>query len=73
MAAERFQYSGETISRHFRKVLKAVCRLGKEIITPPSFDTTPPEILFNPKYYPFFKVRSISLRYNLLLYIYSLL
>ncbi|KAG8387731.1 hypothetical protein BUALT_Bualt02G0051900 [Buddleja alternifolia] len=28
---------------------------GVEIIAPPNFDEVPPEILHNPKYYPFFK------------------
>ncbi|XP_060961641.1 protein ALP1-like [Cannabis sativa] len=55
VVAERFQHSTSTISEYFRKVLRAVCRLSKELITPPSFDVVPPEIRFNPKYYPFLK------------------
>ncbi|KAG8363101.1 hypothetical protein BUALT_BualtUnG0004500 [Buddleja alternifolia] len=55
VAAEKFQHSGETISKVFHRVLKAICKLGVEIIAPPNFDEVPPEILHNPKYYPFFK------------------
>lgn len=47
---------GETISRHFKKVLKAIVNLGKEVITPPTFADVPSEIVNNPKYYPWFKV-----------------
>ncbi|RWR85042.1 protein ALP1-like protein [Cinnamomum micranthum f. kanehirae] len=54
MMADRFQHSGETISCHFKRVLKAIVNLGKELITPPSFTDTPPEILNNSKYYPWF-------------------
>lgn len=56
MVADRFQHSGETISRHFKRVLKAIVNLGKELITPSAFTDTPPEIINNPKYYPWFKV-----------------
>ncbi|XP_058202540.1 protein ALP1-like [Rhododendron vialii] len=52
---ERFQHSGETISKYFKRVLKAVCKLGKLIIQPPPFDEVPPEIMNNQKYWPFFK------------------
>ncbi|XP_062075405.1 protein ALP1-like [Humulus lupulus] len=55
VVAERFQHSISTTSHYFRKVLKAICRLSKELITPPSFDVTPPQIRFDPRYYPFFK------------------
>ncbi|XP_062100556.1 uncharacterized protein LOC133806474 [Humulus lupulus] len=55
VVAERFQHSISTTSHYFRKVLKAICRLSNELITPPSFDVTPPQIRFDPRYYPFFK------------------
>ncbi|XP_062112560.1 uncharacterized protein LOC133823730 [Humulus lupulus] len=55
VVVERFQHSISTTSHYFRKVLKAICRLSKELITPPSFDVTPPQIRFDPRYYPFFK------------------
>lgn len=54
---ERFQRSGQTISKYFTKVLNAVLKLAKEIIVPPSFDVVPEEILMNPQHEPYFKVR----------------
>ena len=53
---ERFQHSGQTISKYFHKVLKAICRIAKIIIRPPVFDVIPPQIQHNPKYWPFFRV-----------------
>ncbi|KAF5184972.1 nuclease [Thalictrum thalictroides] len=54
--ADRFQHSGETISRHFRNVLKALCKLSKELITPPDMNSTHPYIRSKGnKYYPWFK------------------
>lgn len=52
---ERFQHSGQTISKYFNRVLKAVCRLGKQVIRPPDFDEVPAEIRHNPCFYSFFK------------------
>ncbi|XP_065876629.1 uncharacterized protein [Euphorbia lathyris] len=50
---ERFQHSGETISRHFNNVLKAIKSLSRELLQPlPT--TTPPEILSS-RFYPYFK------------------
>ncbi|KAH7534115.1 hypothetical protein FEM48_Zijuj04G0203000 [Ziziphus jujuba var. spinosa] len=43
---ERFQHSGETISRHFNNVLKAIKSLSREFLQPPPF-TTHQEILKN--------------------------
>ncbi|GAV85037.1 DDE_4 domain-containing protein [Cephalotus follicularis] len=51
---ERFQHSGETISRHFNNVLKAIKSLSREFLQPPPL-TTPPEILFSNRFYPYFK------------------
>lgn len=56
---ERFQHSGETISRHFNNVLKAVKSLSREVLQPPQ-PTTPPEILNSARYYPYFKVPTLS-------------
>lgn len=50
-----FQYSGQTVSRYFQIVLRALATFAKEMIKPPSFDETPSEILKNMKYYPWFK------------------
>ncbi|KAG4941226.1 hypothetical protein JHK87_045097 [Glycine soja] len=54
---ERFQHSGETISRHFHNVLEAVCMFAKDIIKPvdPSFKDTPDEILKDARYRPYFR------------------
>jgi len=52
---ERFQHSGETISRHFNNVLKAIKSLSREFLQPPPI-ATPPEILSSNRFYPYFKV-----------------
>ncbi|XP_012088403.1 uncharacterized protein LOC105647032 isoform X2 [Jatropha curcas] len=51
---ERFQHSGETISRHFNNVLKAIKSLSREFLQPPPLNT-PPEILSSNRFYPYFK------------------
>jgi hypothetical protein len=55
---ERFQHSGETVSRNFKEVLRSVCLLAADFIRPvdPEFTTTPLEIEMNPRYMPYFKV-----------------
>jgi hypothetical protein len=52
---ERFQHSGDTVSRHFHSVLYAITQLSLEIIVPP-LSHTPQYITSRPKFYPFFKV-----------------
>lgn len=56
MQQERFQHSGETISRHFHNVLMACCRLAMSNIKPkdPTFRHVHTKIRFG-KYWPFFK------------------
>jgi hypothetical protein len=56
---ERFQHSGETVSRCFKEVLKSLCLFAVEVIKPidPQFMSTPREITMNPRYMPHFKVR----------------
>ncbi|KAK6145042.1 hypothetical protein DH2020_021862 [Rehmannia glutinosa] len=49
---ERFQHSGETISRHFNNVLKAIKSLSREFLQPPPL-TTPVEILKSNRFYPY--------------------
>ncbi|KAL0444260.1 UNVERIFIED_CONTAM: hypothetical protein Slati_2148700 [Sesamum latifolium] len=51
---ERFQHSGETISRHFNNVLKAVKSLSREFLQTPPL-TTPVEILKSNRFYPYFE------------------
>ncbi|KAG5516703.1 hypothetical protein RHGRI_037443 [Rhododendron griersonianum] len=51
---ERFEHSGETISRHFNNVLKAVKSLSREFLQPPPI-STPTEILTSNRFHPYFK------------------
>ncbi|XP_028785955.1 putative nuclease HARBI1, partial [Neltuma alba] len=57
MIQERFQRSGETVSRHFHNVLQACLSLSSELIRPvdPTFRGTHRKIENDPRYYPFFK------------------
>ncbi|KAI3453559.1 hypothetical protein Pfo_010222 [Paulownia fortunei] len=55
MLQERFQHSGETISRHFNTVLKALMNFSMSVIVAPSFEQIPSYIRNNPKYWPHFK------------------
>ena len=50
-----FDHSGETVSRHFHKVLKAILGLHNEYLLPP-VAATPIEIAGKDRFYPFFKV-----------------
>lgn len=55
MIRSHFIRSGETLSRYFNKVLEAICHLrGRYMRQAPN--EVPPEILNNPRYYPYFKV-----------------
>ncbi|XP_021614892.1 uncharacterized protein LOC110616725 [Manihot esculenta] len=51
---ELFRYSGETISRHFNNVLNAIMAISLDFFQPPGSDA-PPEILGDPRFYPYFK------------------
>ncbi|KAL7600320.1 hypothetical protein Lser_V15G24828 [Lactuca serriola] len=57
LVQEFFNHSGETIHRHFHKVLDVVVNLSKDIIKPNANynETIPEHILNNPRYYPYFK------------------
>ena len=55
---ERFQHSGETISRYFNIVLEAIVSLSSKIIVLPPINT-PFLISSNPKVMPYFKVIQI--------------
>ncbi|XP_059451159.1 protein ALP1-like [Corylus avellana] len=54
---ERFQHSGETISRHFTSVLMAVSRMAIDIINPidREFRDVPSKICDDERYWPYFK------------------
>ncbi|KAL6272102.1 hypothetical protein ACE6H2_022794 [Prunus campanulata] len=58
LSQERFQHSGETVSRYFGLMLDIVCRMTINVIKPidPEFSDTPQEILSNFRYMPHFKV-----------------
>ena len=58
---ERFQHSGETISRHFNNVLNAIVALSSKFFIPAT-SSTAKEILYNPRFYPYFKVISFSFK-----------
>ena len=59
LAQERFQHSGETISRYFGITLDIICLMAKDIIKPsdPEFKDIPEKILRDSRYMPHFKVR----------------
>ncbi|KAG5531457.1 hypothetical protein RHGRI_026168 [Rhododendron griersonianum] len=58
LAADKFQRSTSTISDHFNWMRRAVCRLAPYIIKPPNLEQTPPEILHDERYFPWFTVSS---------------
>ncbi|KAL6272187.1 hypothetical protein ACE6H2_022879 [Prunus campanulata] len=61
LAQERFQHSGETVSRYFGKLLDIVCLMAIDIIKPldPEFKGVLEEILRDSRYMPHFKKWSI--------------
>ncbi|OAY64695.1 hypothetical protein ACMD2_22136 [Ananas comosus] len=56
---ERFQHSGETVSRHFRVVLEAITQLTGDLIQRP-LAITPSSIRWNSKFYPYFEITFTS-------------
>ena len=55
LVATNFDRSGETVSRYFHLVLRAIGELRNELITPPSLEN-PTKIDGNPRWDPYFKV-----------------
>lgn len=57
-AQERFQHSGETISRIFKEVLHVMVGLSRDMLRPrdPEFKKVPPQIANDTRYMPHFKV-----------------
>ena len=51
-----FHRSGETISRHFHHILRAIISLENEYLVQPSRLEVPSQILNNTRFYPYFKV-----------------
>ncbi|XP_040381130.1 uncharacterized protein LOC107304789 [Oryza brachyantha] len=54
VVATDFYRSGETVSRYFNLVLRAIGEMRKELIRPPSI-TTPSKILGNPRWDPYLR------------------
>ena len=59
LAQERFQHSGETVSRYFGGMLDIVCKMAIDIIKPmdSEFRDIPQEIRIDTRYMPYFKVK----------------
>ena len=51
-----FHQSGETVSRHFHNVLKAILMLHGEFLIQPAGTEVEPHILNNNRFFPYFKV-----------------
>jgi hypothetical protein len=65
---ERFQHSGETVSRYLNIVLEAIVSLSPRFIQLPSIDT-PIQISSNPKFMPYFKLTTaMTLLFYFLMY-----
>jgi hypothetical protein len=58
-----FRRSGETISRHFHQVLKAILELEDKFIVQPDGSTVPLEIFNSNRFYPYFKVIFLLITY----------
>ncbi|XP_062085505.1 uncharacterized protein LOC133791599 [Humulus lupulus] len=54
LIVDRFQHSLETIDRHFHLTLKAICKLGQDIIRPTQ-SSLHSHIVNSSKYYPWFQ------------------
>lgn len=54
-----FRRSGETVSRHFHDVLKAIITLEDQFLKQPTGSEVPLPILTNNRFYPYFKVNII--------------
>ncbi|CAN1323144.1 hypothetical protein LINPERPRIM_LOCUS32648 [Linum perenne] len=53
--AEDFQHSTAIVSKYFGIILKVVIGMLRVVIVPPNISEVPPQILNDPKYYPYFK------------------
>ena len=56
LAADRFQHSTETINRHFKMIMRGLGNLAPFIITPLDMSVTPPQILLDNRFNPWFEV-----------------
>ena len=64
----RFQHSGETISRHFGSVLRAIVRLTGSLIQLPTINILI-KISSNSKFMPYFKVLLVALIFRTSIYV----
>lgn len=55
-----FNRSGETVSRHFYNVLRAIISLENEFLVHPSGREVPPQILHKSIFYPFLRYRCLQ-------------
>lgn len=58
VTANRFNHSGETVSRYFHEVLNAICKVYPNYIFIPENTPIPQQIMANNRFYPYFKVNS---------------
>ncbi|XP_028092797.1 uncharacterized protein LOC114292987 [Camellia sinensis] len=55
LLADRFQYSTETICRHIKIIMRALCKLASTVIKPRNQDEIPAKILNDRRSFPWFK------------------
>lgn len=69
LVSERFQHSGETVSRYFNMVLDCICTMSVNNLKPedPEFKSTPKEILKDNRFMPHFKVIMFFLLINFMI------
>ncbi|KAA0062826.1 putative nuclease HARBI1 [Cucumis melo var. makuwa] len=69
MVQERFQHSGETVSRWFIIVLDVICHMAVDVIKPtdPQFKTTSDKIKQDTRYWSYFKdcIGAIDVDFNM--------
>ena len=58
VVGDRFQHSTETINKYVKRVIKALCEVGRHLIVPTHRDSVHPYISTNRRNYPWFKVRN---------------
>lgn len=59
-----FRRSGESVSRHFHIVLRAILGLYEKFIKQPDGSQVPSEIASSPRFYPYFKVNTNTILLN---------
>lgn len=59
-----FRRFGETVSRHFHRVLDALIEVEGNFLKQPDGTQVPPQILNSHRFYPYFKVNKNSVLYK---------